>query len=111
LRQLSTSFTEEGVVVSRLTPREIEILTYVAQGLTNKQIGEELAISNQTVKNHMTSIMHKLAAHDRTEAVLSARRRGWVTLAASEPPAPHSQESHLLNPGGQLSEGPSLSGA
>jgi DNA-binding NarL/FixJ family response regulator len=103
LRQRRTVAMNEGALVARLTPRETEILAYVAQGLTNKQIGQELAISSQTVKNHMTSIMHKLAVHRRTQAVLSARHYGWVTRAAPLP-------SHLPGQEGQSSHGSSQLG-
>jgi DNA-binding NarL/FixJ family response regulator len=67
-------------VFSPLTPREIEILDYVAQGNSNKEIAYALGISDQTVKNHITSILRKLAVNDRTQAVIHALKRGWITL-------------------------------
>lgn len=69
----------EGVF-SPLTPREIEILDYVAQGNSNKEIAYQLRISDQTVKNHITSILRKLAVNDRTQAVIFALRHGWIKL-------------------------------
>lgn len=66
---------------SPLSSREMEILQYVTRGLTNKQIARTLQISHQTVKNHMTSILRKLAVEDRTQAAVFALRRGWVRLA------------------------------
>ena len=66
--------------VSPLTPRETEILTYMAQGYFNKQIALELNISEQTIKNHITSILRKLDANARTQAVITALRRGFITL-------------------------------
>jgi len=66
--------------VSPLTPRETEILTYMAQGYFNKQIAIELSISEQTIKNHITSILRKLDANARTQAVITALRRGFITL-------------------------------
>jgi len=57
------------VLVSPLTPREMEILNYIAQGYLNKQIAAELSISEQTIKNHVTSILRKLNANARTEAI------------------------------------------
>jgi len=63
-----------------LTSREIEILHYVARGLTNKQIGEHFALSEHTVRNHVNSIIGKMDAQDRTEAAVSALKRGIITL-------------------------------
>lgn len=77
----------EGVF-SPLTPREIEILDYVAQGNSNKEIAYQLRISDQTVKNHITSILRKLAVNDRTQAVIFALRHGWIKLGEPEEPEP-----------------------
>ena len=63
-----------------LTPREIEVLELVAEGLPNKAIAARLAISDQTVKFHVSSICGKLGAANRTEAVRRALRRGLITL-------------------------------
>ena len=63
-----------------LTPREIEVLELVAQGLGNKAIGLRLGISDQTVKFHLASISGKLGAANRTDAVRRAVRRGLMTL-------------------------------
>ena len=63
-----------------LSPREMEILEYVTQGLINKEIAATLGISQQTVKNHMTSILKKLKVNDRTQAAVTALRRGWVRI-------------------------------
>jgi DNA-binding NarL/FixJ family response regulator len=63
-----------------LSPREMEILQYVTRGLSNKEIAVQLGISHQTVKNHMTSILHKLDVEDRTQAAVYALRHGWVRL-------------------------------
>lgn len=59
-----------------LTAREIEVLQRVANGHANKAVADDLAISEETVKTHMKSIMAKLAANDRTHAVTIALRRG-----------------------------------
>lgn len=67
--------------VSPLTPRETEILSYMAQGYLNKQIAISLNISEQTIKNHITSILRKLDANARTQAVVTAIRRGLITLS------------------------------
>jgi DNA-binding NarL/FixJ family response regulator len=63
-----------------LSPREMEILQFVTHGLSNKEIAMKLRISQQTVKNHMTSILKKLNVEDRTQAAVNAIRRGWVRL-------------------------------
>lgn len=63
-----------------LSEREMEILQLITRGLSNKQIANELGISHQTVKNHMTSILRKLAVNDRTQAAVYALRKGWVRL-------------------------------
>ena len=66
--------------ISPLTSRETEILSYVAQGYLNKQIATELGISEQTIKNHVTSILRKLNAGARTEAVVVALKQGLITI-------------------------------
>ena len=66
--------------ISPLTPRETEILSYIAQGYLNKQIAFRLGISEQTIKNHVTSILRKLNANARTEAVVVAIRQGLISL-------------------------------
>jgi len=63
-----------------LSPREMEILQYVTRGMSNKEIAARLGISHQTVKNHMTAILHKLDVEDRTQAAVYALRHGWVRL-------------------------------
>lgn len=68
-------------IISPLTPREIEILDYIAKGYLNKQIAIELGISEQTIKNHVTSILRKLNANARTEAVVLAIKQGVISIA------------------------------
>lgn len=82
LRQFQdlTRQNETQPYISPLTPREMEILNYVAQGLLNKQIANELGISEQTIKNHVTSILRKLNANARTEAVILALKRGLISI-------------------------------
>ena len=63
-----------------LSAREIEVLEHIARGHSNKEIGRALKISDQTVKNHITSILRKLAVNDRTQAVVYALRRGWIKV-------------------------------
>ncbi len=69
-----------GSLMVPLSPREMEILQQIAQGKSNKEIAYELGISRQTVKNHMTNILRKLAVNDRTQAAIYALRRGWIRL-------------------------------
>jgi DNA-binding NarL/FixJ family response regulator len=63
-----------------LTPREVEVLELLAEGLPNKAIAARLDISDQTVKFHVASIAGKLGAANRTDAVRRAVRRGLLTL-------------------------------
>lgn len=63
-----------------LSPRETEILQSVTRGMSNKEIATKLGISQQTVKNHMTSILRKLNVVDRTQAAVTALRHGWVRI-------------------------------
>ncbi|MEX2323592.1 MAG: response regulator transcription factor [Acidimicrobiia bacterium] len=63
-----------------LTGREIEVLDHVSQGLTSKEIGEELFISENTVKNHVRNILDKLGVHSRNEAVLYAVRENLIAI-------------------------------
>jgi DNA-binding NarL/FixJ family response regulator len=63
-----------------LSEREMEVLKCISSGLSNKEIALALGISHQTVKNHVTAILHKLGVDDRTQAVLYALRYGWVRL-------------------------------
>ena len=59
-----------------LTPRELQVLALVRQGLANKQIARRLGISERTVKTHLTSTFARIGASDRTQAALWAERRG-----------------------------------
>ncbi len=72
-----------------LSPREMEILQFVTNGLSNKEIAVKLRISQQVVKNHMTSILRKLNVEDRTQAAVNALRRGWVKIQ----PANHEEST------------------
>jgi DNA-binding NarL/FixJ family response regulator len=62
----------------QLTDRELEVLTMVAKGLTNKGIGVQLGISDRTVQGHLAHIFEKLQASSRTEAVMRAVSLGWL---------------------------------
>ena len=69
-------------VTAPLTYRETQILNYVAEGNSNKQIAHILEISEQTIKNHVSSILRKLNANDRAHAVALAIRNGWIPVEA-----------------------------
>jgi DNA-binding NarL/FixJ family response regulator len=82
-----------------LTPRELDVLRHVAAGMRNREVGELLDVSEQTVKNHLSSILHKLGVPNRTHAVTFAVRQGWLSLgemgdegapapASAPPPVP-----------------------
>lgn len=63
-----------------LSPRERQVLEMIARGLRNKEIGFELGISEETVKGYVKTILSKLDVSDRTEAVTTALRRGFISL-------------------------------
>jgi two-component system NarL family response regulator len=63
-----------------LSPRELEVLQLLVQGLSNKQIAFELGIAEDTGKNHVKSVLRKLGAHDRTRATTEAIQRGFIQL-------------------------------
>jgi DNA-binding NarL/FixJ family response regulator len=71
---------KEHQQLDALSPREMEVLERIAEGQSNRQIAQDLAISYQTVKNHVSSILAKMGVQDRMQAVLYAIRRGWVRL-------------------------------
>ena len=73
-------YSEPGSPFHPLSDREMEILTWVVKGLSNKEIASSLGISHQTVKNHVTAILRKFGVEDRTQAVVYALKHGWVKL-------------------------------
>jgi DNA-binding NarL/FixJ family response regulator len=66
--------------IEPLTPREIDVLHLVAQGMTNREVGQELGISHRTVQGHLASVYDKLQVNSRTEAVTQALKRGWIVI-------------------------------
>lgn len=72
--------TSSGPAHEPLTPRELEVLQWLAQGLSNKSVAERLKISEHTAKFHVNAILAKLGAQTRTEAVVRAVRLGLVLL-------------------------------
>jgi DNA-binding NarL/FixJ family response regulator len=79
-RELAVYGQESAPIFAPLSPREVEILDNIAQGMTNKQVAYALSISEQTVKNHMSSILRKLSVNDRTQAVVYAMKQGWIRV-------------------------------
>lgn len=79
-QELSQRYEAEAFI-SPLTSRETEILNYIAQGYLNKQIAIKLGISEQTIKNHVTSILRKLNANARTDAVVVAIKQGLISIS------------------------------
>lgn len=88
-RRLITEFTravpassEPAVSLEELTPREVEVLTLIARGLSNAEIAEELVVSSTTVKTHVARILQKLGLRDRVQAVVQAYESGLVSPGA-----------------------------
>jgi DNA-binding NarL/FixJ family response regulator len=89
------SYSEPGSPFHPLSEREMEVLSCVVRGMSNKEIATLLGISHQTVKNHVTAILRKFGVEDRTQAVVYALKRGWVTLKDSG--IRHQEESNGSN--------------
>ena len=77
---LPGALIEPDPLVEGLTPRELEVLQLLAEGLANKTIARQLEISDHTVKFHVNAILSKLGAQSRTEAVVRATRLGLILL-------------------------------
>ena len=67
-------------VLDDLTEREMEGLRLAAKGMSNREIATELVISVRTVQSHLNSVFNKIGVGSRTEAVIHALRKGWITL-------------------------------
>jgi DNA-binding NarL/FixJ family response regulator len=79
-REASSPASRWNPTARLVTDRQLEILSNVAQGKTNREIGEALGISERTVRNHMRAIMKRLASSDRTHAVVLAIGNGWISI-------------------------------
>jgi len=79
-RMPSAPEDEAPLFIEPLTERELRVLRLAAQGKTNREIGQALAISHRTVQGHLADIYDKLHVHSRTEAVTEALKLGWMTL-------------------------------
>lgn len=77
----ATGMTVEDITTP-LTSKEVQILTHIAEGNTNKRIASMIGISEQTIKNHVSAILRKLNANDRAHAVFLALRSGWISIEA-----------------------------
>jgi len=80
IETVGRAFGEQTEPFQPLSTREMEVLSCVTKGMSNKEIALTLGISQQTVKNHVTSILRKLGVDDRTQAAIYAIRRGWVRV-------------------------------
>jgi two-component system response regulator DegU len=76
----SIQVSEYRIPYHLLTKRECEVLQLMAEGRSNKAIGDLLFISEKTVKNHVSNILQKMRVTDRTQAVVEAIKHGWVKL-------------------------------
>jgi len=89
LKQFQSTHNSNGktmdTIVAHLTSRETQILNYIANGNSNKQIARILQISEQTIKNHVSNILRKLNANDRARAVVLAIRYGWISAEELQP--------------------------
>ena len=83
-KKLSSLQLMENVTVP-ITKRETEILNCVANGKSNKQIADTLSVSEQTIKNHVSSILRKLNANDRAHAAVLAMQHGWISIEENKP--------------------------
>ena len=79
-KSLPDVMAQVGDEMDGLTSRELEVLRMVAKGLTNKEVAQQLFISDRTVQAHLSSIFSKLQVSSRTEAVMHAVRKGWITV-------------------------------
>ena len=77
---MAAAETQDEEILETLTPREVQVLELLAEGRSNKAIGQRLGISDQTVKFHVAAIAGKLGAVNRTDAVRRAIRRGIVAV-------------------------------
>lgn len=72
--------SESGVEADQLSEREMEVLKLAAEGMTNMEIANELALSVRTIQGHLSNIFSKMQVGSRTEAVIQALRKGWFSL-------------------------------
>ncbi len=83
INRLAQPQEEAGMMpmpLDQLTERELEVLKMAAKGMSNREIAQELTISVRTVQTHLTNIFNKMGVGSRTEAVVHALRKNWITL-------------------------------
>jgi NarL family two-component system response regulator LiaR len=80
MEQLSSPPRREEPPGAALTPRELEVLRLIANGMSNKEIARELVLNERTVKGHVSNILAKLGLADRTQAALYAVREGIAPI-------------------------------
>ncbi|HJS29492.1 MAG TPA: response regulator transcription factor [Anaerolineales bacterium] len=80
LNDSTRQYSDPGEPFHPLSTREMDVLGCITRGLSNKEIAISLGISHQTVKNHVTAILRKLAVEDRTQAAIYAYSHGWVRM-------------------------------
>lgn len=83
-KENTSSIADKGIEYRKplhlLTKRECQVLQLLADGKSNRAVAETLYISEKTVKNHVSNILQKMNVNDRTQAVVSAIRKGWVEV-------------------------------
>ena len=86
--ELQARAAADAALASPLSARQAEVLGAVAAGRTNEQIARALGVSDQTVKNHLTAVLRKTGAANRTQAAFAALGRGWIAPPVTAPGAP-----------------------
>jgi len=86
-------------ITTPLTTKEVQILTHIAEGNSNKRIANILGISEQTIKNHVSAILRKLNANDRAHAVFIAIRNGLISIQTDQNGTPRTEK---VSPGQQI---------
>ncbi len=87
-RRIDTMAREQRKLFDQLTPRESDVLDLLAGGLRNRQIAQRLGLAEKTVRNHVSTILGKMQANDRTEAALIGFRRGFGRSTDTPPKDP-----------------------